>query len=341
MRASFYDHARHALTCLVLIGGIAFSALEAKAQQALYVGNNNASGAVLQYSLPLNASSTPNFTLPTETGVLSVGVDASGNLAVGNLAGSIQFFTTPISAASVPAATFSNPAPALGAYQFAFTNAGDMWVAGSSRVNLFTHPFSNASTPSTFVTMAGLFGALGTALDTAQNLYVTNASAGSNLLVFAPPYTGAPITTPVIPGVLYRKLATTATQLFVAVAGPGTGRVDVYNLPITAASAPAFSLTAGMNLPEAVAVDASGNLYVGNLGNATISVFNAPITSASVPSVILPVGGPGFAIFGIAIGNAVLPAVPTPTPSTWLLALTGLSLTAMWMWRSRRRSMIV
>jgi len=49
--------------------------------------------------------------------------------------------------------------------------------------------------------------------------------------------------------------------------------------------------------------------------NATISVFNAP-TSASVPSVTLPVGGAGFSIFGIAIGNGVIPPVPTPSPST-------------------------
>ena len=339
MKASLYDHARHYLTGLALVGAIAFSALEAKAQQALYVGNNNASGAVLQYSLPLNASSTPNFTLPTETGVISVGVDASGNLAVGNLAGATQFFTTPISAASVPSATFSNPAPAIGSYQIAFTNAGDMWVAGTTRVNLFTHPFSNASTPSTFVTMGGLFGALGTALDNAQNLYVTNATASSNLLVYAPPYTGAPIATPIVPGASYRKLATTATQLFVAVAGPGTGRVDVYNLPITAASAPAFSISAGTNLPEAVAFDAVGNLYVGNLGNSTVSVYNPPFTSGSAPSVTVTVSG--FSIFGIAIGNAVLPLVPTPAPSTLLLLLTGLSMAAVWMWRNRRRGTIV
>ena len=337
MKASLDNLARHFLTGLALVAAIAFSALEVEAQQALYVGNNSVSGSVVQYSLPLNASSTPNFTLPTETGVISVGVDASGDLAVGNLAGAIQFFTTPISAASVPSATFSNPAPAVGAYQIAFTNAGDFWAAGTSRVNLFTHPFSNASTPSTFVTMLGLFGALGTAFDTAQNLYVTNATASSNLLVYAPPYTGAPIVTPTVTGALYRKLATTATQLFVAVAGPGTGRVDVYNLPITAASAPAFSISAGMNLPEAVAFDASGNLYVGNLGNSTVTVYNAPITSGSVPSVTLLVNG--FAIFGIAIGNAVLPLVPTPAPSTLLLLLTGLSVTAVWMWwRNRRRA---
>jgi hypothetical protein len=347
MKTSFYDHARHSLTGLALVGGIAFSALEAKAGQVLYVGNDNSSGPILQYTLPLTASSTPNFALASSN-VVSVAVDASGNLAVGYLSGALQFFTAPLSAASVPSATFPNGAASNNG-QIAFTNAGDFWAATvSNRVNAFTHPFSNASTPSTFVTNAAMVSVIGATFDTAQNLYLSNAGTGtaitcssgantcSNLLVYAPPYTGAPIIIPNVPSTIYRKIAVTATQLFAANVQGTTGSIDVYNLPITAVSVPAFSLVAGVNTPEVPAVDASGNLYVGNLGNSTISVYNAPITSGSVPSVTLQVSAGTFAIFGIAIGNAVVSPPLTPVAPSALLLLTGLLFVFGWYtWRAR------
>lgn len=105
-----------------------------------------------------------------------------------------------------------------------------------------------------------------------------------------------------------------ATQLFAANVAGGTGRVDVYNLPITAASVPVFSLTTGVNTPEGLDVDAAGNLYVGNLSNATVTVYNAPITAGSVPSVSNQVNAGAFAIFGIAIGGAAAFLRPCPFP---------------------------
>ncbi|TLY51941.1 MAG: hypothetical protein E6K53_05885 [Gammaproteobacteria bacterium] len=335
MKTSFDDRARQSLTALALVVGIAFSASEAKAAQVLYVGNDNTPGTVLQYSLPLTASSTSNFGIASNN-VLAVAVDASGNLAVGSLGGGLQFFTAPLSAASVPSATFPNGAASNNG-GIAFTNAGDFWAATfSNQVNAFTHPFSNASTPSTFVTNAAMASTAGTA-------FTCSSGAGlcSNLLVYAPPYSGAPIITPNVPSAFYRKIAVTTTQLFAASVAGATGRVDAYNLPITAASVPAFSFVAGVNLPEALAVDASGNLYVGNLGNATVSVYNAPITSASVPSVVLTIGSGAFAIFGIAIGNAVVAAPPVavaaPAFGMWGMLFLSAMLTIVVAVRLRRR----
>lgn len=183
----------------------------------------------------------------------------------------------------------------------------------SNRVNGFTPPYSNASTPSAFVTNAGLVSAIGTAFDAAANLYVSNAgvstgcssggSTCSNLFVYAPPYTGAPTISTNVASRAYRKIAVSATQLFATSVSNAPGLVDVYNLPITAASAPAFSIISGVNTPEAVALDPSGNLYVGNLSDATISVYSPPFSSASVPTLIYKVSTGAFAIFGIAIGK--------------------------------------
>ena len=105
------------------------------------------------------------------------------------------------------------------------------------------------------------------------------------------------------------------TRLYAASVAESPGRVDVYNLPITAASVPAFSLSTGVNLPEGLALDAAGNLYIGNLGDATVSVYTAPITSGSVPSLIYKVSTGAFGIFGIAVGNSTVTPTPTPTPT--------------------------
>ncbi|HEV3089039.1 MAG TPA: hypothetical protein VGX96_17640 [Candidatus Elarobacter sp.] len=291
----------------------------------LYVGSDNTPGQVLQFNLPLTMSTTSNFAIASNN-VVAVAVDANGNLAVGDNAGNLQYFTAPLSGASVPAATFKN-GTASNNGQIAFLSAGGFWAATvSNRTNRFNPPFSNASVPAAFVTDPGMVSDIGVAIDPAQNLYIANAGTGnaaacvgtsnpgggcgSNIYVYAPPYTGAPIITPNVINfpfnslsTAYRKLAVNATRLYAASVSNAPGRVDVYNLPITAASTPAFSLQSGVNTPEALALDPAGNLYIGNLSDATITVYTAPITAGSVPSLIYKVSTGAFAIFGIAIGN--------------------------------------
>jgi hypothetical protein len=291
----------------------------------LYVGNDNAGGPVLQFNLPLTASTTSNFAIISNN-VVTVGVDANGNLAVGDNAGNLQFFTAPLSGASVPAAAFKNGAASNNG-NASFLNTGDFWAATvSNRVNRFNSPFSNASVPAAFVTDAGMVSDIGTAIDAAQNLYIANAGTGnaaacagtsspgggcgSNLYVYAPPYSGAPVITPSVinypfgsASTAYRKIAVNATRLYAASVANAPGRVDVYNLPITAASTPAFNLQSGVNTPEGLALDPAGNLYIGNLSDATVTVYTAPITASSVPSLIYKVSTGAFAIFGIAVGK--------------------------------------
>ncbi len=272
--------------------------------QHLYVGNDNTPGTVQVYTLPITAGSTAAFSFASNN-VVAVGLDSTGNAVVGDNAGHLQYFAAPLSAASTPAATFNNGSASNNG-QITFTSAGDFFVANvSANVNMFTHPFTNASVLSSTTTSAGLTSAIGTALDNLGNLYVSNAGgAGSNLYVFASPYTGAPtVTTPVVAGTAYRKMAGSGSVLYVCSVAGATGQVDAYNLPLTAASAPAFSITTGINTPEGIAFDAAGNMYIGNLSNATITVYSPPFSAASAPAVTLIVSSGAFAIFGIAIGK--------------------------------------
>ncbi len=302
-----HDSVGHFLRHRILfcLGVIAFCVPAALAQH-LYIGNNAVPGGIRQYNLPITGGSAPAFTVPLD-GVIAVDVDANGNVAAGDLGGNISYFPAPLSGSSTRTAVFPISG-GLGAYQLVFGPGGDLWVASTSQLHRYTRPFTNFTVPAQTISALGN-GALGMAFDAAQNLYVTNAGGTSSLLVYTPPYTGLPLPTPTV-NALYRKLAVNGSQLFVSVAGPGTGRVDVYNLPLTILSAPAFSITTGTNVPEAVGFDSIGNLYVGNLTGAAVAIYRPPFSSSSTPSVTLTVSG--FSIFSLAVeqpGLGVLPGV--------------------------------
>lgn len=275
--------------------------------QHLYVGDDQTPGKVAVFALPLTNSSTPDVVLSTAP-ILpsSLAVDANGNLATGDFSANLAVFNAPITGSTPAAAAFKNgTGPNVG--EVVFNSAGDLFATtiGNS-INLFTHPLTSTSTPSKVITDVSLTTVVGAVLDSNNNLIVGNQPnlGGSNLVVFAPPYTAAPIVTAEIFGTSYRHMAITSTQLFAMSSVVSMSRVDVYNLPITAASVPAFSITSGVvggaNSPQAVAVDSNGNLYVGNISKGTILVYNPPFSAASSPSLTISASA---AVQGIAIGK--------------------------------------
>jgi hypothetical protein len=271
----------------------------------LYVTNDLTPGQILQFTLPLTSTSTPTVTIANANtnNLIAVAVDPSGNVAAGDLSGHLTIYNVPITSSSTPAAAF-NDGSSSSTGQLVYNSSGDLFAGsnGGPNVNLFIHPLTSASTPATVITGGGIASAFGATLDASGNLIVSNATTNSNLVVFAPPYTGAPtIVTPAVAGAPYRKIAISGTQLFVCNVSGTTGQIDVYNLPLTVSSAPVFSMT-NVNVPEAVAFDNSGSLYVGNLSDHTIRVFTPPFSAGSVPSVTFTVPAP-FSIFGIAIGK--------------------------------------
>jgi hypothetical protein len=264
------------------------------ATQHLYTPG--ATGHALQFALPLTGSTpTATLSLATASDVSAVAVDSAGNVAVGAFGGSISIFNGPITGSASASATFKN-GTATEVEGMAFNNAGDLFATtNSNTINVFTHPLTSASTPSQVITSANLTRSVGIVFDSANNLIVSNSPslAGCNLLVFAPPYTGLPIATPMVPAALYVETAISGTQLFVVASLPSLSKIDVYNLPITAASAPAFLINNGLSGGSAsgigVAVDSSGNLYAGLSGNTgppdmgEIRIYVPPFSRASTP----------------------------------------------------------
>ncbi|MDB5070898.1 MAG: hypothetical protein JWM87_2009 [Candidatus Eremiobacteraeota bacterium] len=250
--------------------------------QHLYVGGSH---GVAQFNIPLTSASTANFTAMSGY-EYSIAVDADANLVVSTGA-SLAFFRAPLSGASTPNTVLTTGRPE---YQLAFADSHDLWIAdGLGGVRTLKFPFSSADLPPAAIGNAAIVGASGIAFDGAQNLYVVNdqnnqgfrGARNSNLLVYAPPYTGSPIATPNVP-TSYAGVAVSATQLFVAC----LNRFDVYDLPITSTSSPAFSIFIGNSAPL-LAVDAGGNLYAGNFTAQTIAVYPLPLSAASKPTVTL------------------------------------------------------
>src|SRR6478609_3878823 len=260
------------IACLTACGGSTNLPGPPAGTQHLYA--NGTTGHVLQFALPLTGSSpTATLSLATAIDVSAVAVESAGNVAVGAFGGSISIFKGPITGSGSASATFKNGTSTF-VDNLAFNSAGDLFATtNSNTINVFTHPLTSASTPSQVITSANLTTGVGVALDSSNNLIVSNSPslAGSNLLVYAPPYTGLPIATAVVPASSYRQMAISGTQLFVVNSQVSLSKIDVYNLPITAASVPAFLISNGLFggsvSGSGVAVDSSGNLYAGLSGN--------------------------------------------------------------------------
>jgi hypothetical protein len=280
------------------------------ATQHLYV--DGATGHAVQFALPLAASTptpTATLSLSTASDVSALAVDSTGNVAAGAFGGSISIFSAPITGSSSPSATFKN-GTSTSVDNLAFNSAGDLFATtNSNSINVFTHPLTSASTPSQVITSANLTTSVGIVLDSANNLIVSNLLPGptaSDLLVYAPPYTGLPIATAAVPAANYRQMVISGIQLFVVAAQVSQSRIDVYNLPITAASSFAFFINNGISggsaTGDGVAVDSTGNLYAGLSGNTgppdmgAIRIYVPPFSAASAPTVANGVFGTSLAI---------------------------------------------
>jgi hypothetical protein len=297
------------IACLAGCGGGSSTPGPPSGTQHLYT--DSTPGQARQFALPLAGNSpTATLSIPAANSVAALALDSAGNLAIGDVAGNITIFSGPITGSSSASATFKNGTSTF-VDQLVFNSAGDLFVTThSNTINVFTHPLTSASTPSQVITSASLTSTVGIALDSAGNLIVGNRPSplGSNVLVFAPPYTGAPIVTGLIPAASFGEIAISGTELFVANSLVSTSQINVYNLPITAASVPAFSISNGIFggsvSATGVAVDSSGNLYVGlggNLGTTDsggVRIYVPPFSSASAPSVTA-----GVFAFTMAVGK--------------------------------------
>jgi len=296
--------------CLAACGGSSKSTVPGPPPATQHLYTSGTTGHALQFALPLTGiTPAATLSLPTASDVTAVAVDSAGNVAVADIGGNISIFNGPITGSASASATFK-AGTSITVESLAFNSAGDLFATtGSNSINVFTHPLTSASTPSQVITSANLTRSVGVVLDSANNLIVSNSpslAAGSNLLVYAPPYTGLPIATAAVPASSYVQMAISGTQLFVVASQVSASRIDVYNLPITAASTSAFffrtGLFGGSVSASGVAVDSSGNLYAGLSGNlgttdsVGIRIYVPPFSGASAPNVTTGVFGTTLAI---------------------------------------------
>jgi sugar lactone lactonase YvrE len=275
----------------------------------LYILSNSTPGELRQYALPITETSAHTLAI-RPIGSFGLAVGPNGAVAVSD-PGRVLFYDAPLSSGSVPAVSLSVTPNT--ANQLAFTSAGRLVVTDyGPSVRIYDPPFKASTAPSTTITAPGLTIAWSVALDAVQKLYVANSGQNDqSIFVFDPPYTQATIVRRPIPAgtPAGQGLALSATQLFVlAASSQGRGRIDVYDLPITAASTPAFSM-ARVPFPNGIAVDSAGNLYVTDNTNAMLHVFAPPFSAQSVPriSVAIPYNlgqnPTAFALTAIAIGK--------------------------------------
>jgi sugar lactone lactonase YvrE len=180
--------------------------------------------------------------------------------------------------------------------------------ASSPQMQFATIPLSASSTVTNVPSSAGFVQTSGMVFDSSGRLWVlTSPSSGViNADVFTLPITAA--STPTLVFVLP---ASNDIDHITFDSGGNLWASDFAGLkeykftpPFTTSGTlvPAVTLTlTGFTHPSGIAVDASGNVYVpnvGSLGTNSIAVFTAPVTSASTPAFFLTgLNNPGGVIF--------------------------------------------
>jgi sugar lactone lactonase YvrE len=145
-------------------------------------------------------------------------------------------------------------------------------VLSANGVAEYTTPVTSASTP--VGTIAFSSDPVQMAMDAAGNVYVANCvatcsagpSAPDSVAVYEPIASGGGLTATIASGVSDPlSVAASANQLFV---GNDNGSVSIYTAPYSNASVPSATISTNLGAVEALALDASGNLFVASCGTS-------------------------------------------------------------------------
>ena len=215
-------------------------------------------------------------------------------------------------------------------YAAIFDGSGNLWVSDSNnnRVLEFSQPFatgmnatlvigqSSFSSYGNATSSNGVYFPAGMAFDPSGNLWVADAG-NSRVLEFKQPFTtgmsaslvlGQATLTTSAPGVATNRLYSPLALAFdsvgdLLVADSGNSRVLGFAAPISngesativigqtnfGSRSPAISQT-GLNVPEAIALDRSGNLWVSDTGNDRVLEFGNPLSTGESASLVVGQG---------------------------------------------------
>jgi hypothetical protein len=186
----------------------------------------------------------------------------------------------------------------------AFDAAGNLWVAARGRTIVeYAPPFANGEAPSFTISNNAVTDAYGLAFDANRNLYVTNAGSTPAVLMFAPPYTTAPIVGTLPNGSGTPDLRGAAIDSgFLYVADTNGAAVYSFATPFrTSGNVGFFALAAPLPGTSGIAFDAAGTLYLGNTAQNLVYAYPSPFAPGSSPAYSITSGitVPG----GLAVGR--------------------------------------
>ncbi len=301
----------------------------------LWIANDGLNHTTVQYSAAQLASTTsaaPAIAIGTgAANNVGVAFDANGNLWVTFFNGGVvalqEYTASQLNASGTPtpAVTLSANAASNQPVALAFDASGNAWVlnSGTNTVVEYTaNQLASSGSPTPAVTISPPGGSLadpeGIVFDASGNLWVSNSS--STLVEFTPSQltaTGAP--TPNV------TLTSVSTMYGPSINGPlglafdATGNLWVANgdfstytvvafspgqLTATGSPIPIITLSANagsLNAPGGLAFDASGDLWVSNLGNSVVEFAASQIVTSSSPTPNITITGSSLSQpFGMA-----------------------------------------
>jgi streptogramin lyase len=233
--------------------------------------------------------SITGFTTPF--GVATDPTDATGQVFVGDIGtGIIAAYARPNPTTSASTFTVvSGISPGL----MNFDAAGNLYYTdfASKSVNKVAHPVASGAVPTALVT-SGLNAPQCTAADTSGNLYVLDGSSTPHrVLMYTPPYTGAPVITTSNMSTNTDACAVDPVNNMFFVGNNG-GSVLGFATPLTTNEVPGVILNSSFSGGNGqqqfgIAFDRRGNLYIasevftsGTATSAVISLYVGPtITS--------------------------------------------------------------
>ncbi|MGH7737928.1 MAG: hypothetical protein ACREMP_08720 [Candidatus Tyrphobacter sp.] len=215
---------------------------------ALYGGSH----AVLEYTTPLTASSTPAITIPTSATGATEGVafDSSGDLWVATWSdNTIREFKPPFSNASTAALSITNGLH--GPEGLAFDAHGNLWVCNTATtpaIEEFTPPLSSSSSPAFSITNGGTLSTpQQVAFNSAGDMFVAD-EATAKVYEFAPPFSSSSTASVTLGFSSPQSLALDSSgDLWVT--DRDTNSVYEFKPPFSNASTPALTVTNGVSSP--------------------------------------------------------------------------------------------